>query len=87
MTRKLLVNNFEWIKDTHQSNEAFIVNYNELSEERCSRSWRLEQLHECHNDLPFLPEEWKLNKSKRTKMCAIKRKIKFENYENCLEAT
>ena len=26
-------------------------------------------------------------KAKSTKMCATKRKLKFENYKNCLEAT
>ena len=26
-------------------------------------------------------------KTKGTKQCAIKRKLKFENYKNCLEAT
>ena len=26
-------------------------------------------------------------KAKRTKKCVIKRKLKFENYKNCLEAT
>ena len=29
MSQKLLVNNFEWIKDTSQFNEDFIKNYNE----------------------------------------------------------
>ena len=28
----------------------------------------------------------KIKKAKGTKKCAIKRKIKFENYRNCLEA-
>ena len=26
-------------------------------------------------------------KAKSTKLCAVKRKLKFENYENCLEVT
>ena len=29
----------------------------------------------------------KVKKAKGTKKCAMKRKIKFENYKNCLEAT
>ena len=29
MSQKLLVNNFEWFKDTFQFNEDFIKNYNE----------------------------------------------------------
>ena len=28
----------------------------------------------------------KIKKAKGTKKCVIKRKIKFENYRNCLEA-
>ena len=31
MSQKLLVNNFEWIKDTSQFNKDFIKNYNEES--------------------------------------------------------
>ena len=33
MSQKLLVNNFEWIKDTSQFNEDFIKNYNGESDE------------------------------------------------------
>ena len=29
MSQKLLVNNFEWIKDTSQFNKDFVKNYNE----------------------------------------------------------
>ena len=32
MSQKLLVNNFEWIKDTSEINEDFIKNYNEESD-------------------------------------------------------
>ena len=32
MLKKLSVNNFEWIEDTFQFNEAFIKNYNEESD-------------------------------------------------------
>ena len=34
MSKKLPVNNFEWIKDTFQFNEDFIKNYTEESDER-----------------------------------------------------
>ena len=34
MSQKLLLNNFEWIKDTSQFNEDFIKNYNEESDEK-----------------------------------------------------
>ena len=33
MSKKLSVNNFEWIKDTFQFNRDFIKNYNEKSGE------------------------------------------------------
>ena len=35
MLQKLLVNNFEWIKDTSKFNGYFIKNYNEESDEGC----------------------------------------------------
>ena len=33
MSKKLPVNNFEWIEDTSQFNEDYIKNYNEESDE------------------------------------------------------
>ena len=65
MSQKLLVNNFEWIKDTSQFNEDFIKNYNEESDEGYFLEvdvQYLEKLHELHNDLPFLPERMKIEK-------------------------
>ena len=35
----------------------------------------------------LIDEGSKDKKAKGTKKCVIKRKIKFENYKNCLEAT
>ena len=60
--QKLIVNNFEWIKDTSQFNEDFIKNYNEESDEGYfleDEAQCLEKLHELHNDLPFLLESRK----------------------------
>ena len=68
MSQKLLVNNFEWIKDTSQFNEDFIKNYNEESDEGYFLEvdvQYLEKLHELHNDLPFLPERMKIEKVKK----------------------
>ena len=69
MSQKLpvnnFVNNFEWIKDTSQFNEDFIKNYNEESNKGCFREVDVqyhENLHELHNDLPFLPERMKIKK-------------------------
>ena len=54
MSQKLLVNNFEWIKDTSQFNEDFIKNYNKKSD----KGYFLEV--KLHNDLLFLPERMKI---------------------------
>ena len=69
MSQKLpvnnFVNNFEWIKDTSQFNEDFIKNYNEESNKGYFREVDVqyhENLHELHNDLPFLPERMKIKK-------------------------
>ena len=65
MLQKLPVNNFEWIKDTSQFNEDFIKNYNEESDEGYFLEVDvkyLENVHELHNDLPFLPERMKIRK-------------------------
>ena len=60
MSQKFPVNNFEWIKDTSQFNEDFINNYNEESDE--GYFLEVENLHNLHNDLPFLPERMKIEK-------------------------
>ena len=63
MSKKLPVNNFEWIKDTSKFNEDFIKNYNEGSDEGYFLEvdvQYLEKLNELHNDLPYLPERTKM---------------------------
>ena len=58
MSKKLPVNNFEWIKDTSQFNEDFIKNYNEERDERYFLKVDVqypEKSNELHNDLLFLP--------------------------------
>ena len=67
MSQKLPLNNFDWIKDTSQFNEDFIKNYNEESDEGYFLKvdvQYLEKLHELQNDLQFLPERMKTEKSK-----------------------
>ena len=59
MSQKLPVNKFEWVEDTSQFNEDFIKNYNEESDEGYFLEVDVqypENLHEFHNDLPFLKE-------------------------------
>ena len=63
MLQKLLVNNFECIKDTSQFKEDFIKNYNEESDEGYFLEVEVqyfEKLYETRNNLPFLPEKMKL---------------------------
>ena len=57
--------NFEWIEATAQFNEGFIKKYNEESDHFLEADVQYpEKLHELHNELPFLPEKMKLEKSK-----------------------
>ena len=65
MWQKLPGNNSEWIQDTSQSNEDFIKNHNEETDEGYFLEVDvkyLEKLHEVHNDLSFLPERMKIDK-------------------------
>ena len=65
MSQRLPVNNFEWVKDTFQFNENFIKNYNNETNEGYVPQvdvQYLEKLHELYNDLPFLPEQMKIEK-------------------------
>ena len=53
------VNRFKWVEDTFQFNEDYINSYNEKSDEGYFLEVDVqypEELHELHNDLPFLPE-------------------------------
>ena len=67
MSQKLLVNNFEWVKNTCWFNEDFIKNYNEESYKEYfleADVQYIEKLHELHNHLPFLPERMKIEEVK-----------------------
>ena len=53
------------IQNISQFNEDLIKNYNEECDERYFLEVYVqypEKLHECHNDLPFLPERIKIEK-------------------------
>ena len=63
MSQTLPVKSFEWIKDTSQFKEDFIENYIEGYFLKVDVQYS-EKLHERHNDLPFLPERMKIEKSK-----------------------
>ena len=63
MSQKLPVNKFEWIEETSQFHEDFIMNYKEESDEGYFLEVDVqypEKLHELHNYLPFLPERKKI---------------------------
>ena len=64
--QKLPENNFECVKDTSHSNEYFLKNYNEESNEEHFLEvdvQYLEKLHELHNNLAFLLERIIIEKS------------------------
>ena len=68
MSRKITVNNFEWMKDTSQFNENYIKKYHEESDEAHFLKvdvQYLEKLHEFHNDLRFLAEGMKIEKAEK----------------------
>ena len=67
MSQKLIVNNFEGIKDSSLFSEDFMKNYNEKSDEGYFLEigvQYLQTLHELRNDLPFLPKRTNIEKVK-----------------------
>ena len=67
MPWKFPINNFEWTKDTSQFNKNFLKIYNEESDKEYffeADVQYIEKLHKLHNDLPFVPERMKIEKSK-----------------------
>ena len=65
-SKKPPVNNFEWIEDTSQSDKYFIKSYKGQSDAGYLREvgvWYTEKLLELQNDLPFIPEKMKIEKS------------------------
>ena len=63
MSQKLSINDFKWVEDISIFHKTFIKSYNEESDEeyflevdiQC-----LENLHNFHKALPFLPERMKI---------------------------
>ena len=67
MSQKLPVKNFKWVKDISKFDESFIKSYNE----EIHKGYFLEvdvqypeNLHNLHNDVPFLLERMKIEKVK-----------------------
>ena len=81
MSQKLHVNRFKWVENKSQFNEDFMKNYNEDSNEgyfievdiQCP-----ENLHNLHNDLPFITKRMKIEKLKNLyQTCMIKNKMLY----------
>ena len=65
MSESLPVNGFNWIEDLSKIDEDFIKNYDENSYKGYILEVDVEypkNLHDLHNDLPFLPERMKIDK-------------------------
>ena len=77
-SKKLPVSNFESIKDTSKFNKDFVESYNEESDERYFLEFDikyLENLHDFHNVLPFLPDTYTHKKLKQ----ALNHGLVFKN--------
>ena len=71
ISQKLPWNNFQLIKDTFQLNEDFIKIYNQESDEKYFLEVDVqypEKIHELHNDLPFLQERMKIEKTEKLEL-------------------
>ena len=65
MSQKWLVNGFKWVEETSECNEDFIRSYNDEIDEGYFHDAGVhhpEDVHNFHNDLPFLPEGIKIEK-------------------------
>ena len=65
MSQKLPADAFKWKENISEFNEEFIKNCDEDSNKGCVLEVDIEyprNLHDLHNDLPFLPERMKINK-------------------------
>ena len=68
MSQKLPVVGFKWVEDLSKFNESFIKNRDENSDKGYILEVDVEypkNLHKLHNNLPFLPERMKINKSNK----------------------
>ena len=67
-SEKLPVDSFEWVDDISEIDENFVKNDDEDSNVgyfiKADIKY-LEELHNKHSDLPFLPERMKVNKCKK----------------------
>ena len=65
MSQKLSVNNFKWVKDISKLDESFVKSYNEETDKIYFLKDDIQypkNLHNLHNDIPFLPVRMKIEK-------------------------
>ena len=66
MSQKLHINGFEWVKEILSLKFIKLIkNYDKDSDKGCMLEVDVEYhkySHDLHNDLPFLPEQMKINK-------------------------
>ena len=65
MSEPLPVNGFDWMEDLSKIYADFIKNYDKDSDKGYILELEIEypkNLHDLHNDLPFLPEKMKIDK-------------------------
>ena len=87
MSKKLLVYGFEWINELSEFNENFIKNYDENGDVEYFLEVDIEypkKLFDLHKDLPFLPEQKKIDKVEKL-VCAIEDKEKYFIHINALK--
>ena len=84
MSQKLPVNGFEWVEELSEFDERFIKNYDENSEKGYFLEVDVEYLKNLfhfHSDLPFLPENKKIEKCKKL-VCNIHDKESYVVHSN-----
>ena len=79
--QKLSLSGFKWVEDLSKFNVDFIKSYNEQSSEGYFLEVDVqypENLHETHNNLPFLPKIKKVDKVNKVVVnCKIKKRIYY----------
>ena len=89
MSQELLVNGFEWVKETAQFEEDFIESHNEERYEGYFLEVDVqypEKLLELHNDLPFLPARMKIHKVEKL-VVNLRDKKEYVNHVRNLKQT
>ena len=80
MSEKLPINGFKWVNDISRINKKFVKSYDKKNS---GKGYILEvdvdypsKLHKLHNDMPFLPERMKIDKTQKL-VCNLRDKKKY----------